>query len=180
MQHQESSGEVKPIIILLLSSQSRFFSLSKPQLLSSGTKVHWTDMIFRRYKKVQNVQPQFNPLLTVCLILSGSCFMVKHENCMCGLCLCVTGESMDTHKQIVDRLRSTFRSGVTIPEEFRRAQLNKLMALMKENEERILEALHKDLAKVLREAHTLVLRQRQCQEYQKPQTAKGRTAAIRD
>lgn len=54
---------------------------------------------------------------------------------------------MDTHKQVVDRLRSTFRSGVTVPEEFRRAQLTKLMALMKENEERFLEALHKDLAK---------------------------------
>lgn len=60
-----------------------------------------------------------------------------------------TGESMEAHKQVVDKLRSTFKSGVTIPEEFRRAQLTKLMALMNENEERFLEALHKDLAKVL-------------------------------
>lgn len=60
---------------------------------------------------------------------------------------------MDTHKQVVDRLRSTFKSGVTIPEEFRRSQLTKLMALMKENEERFLQALHKDLAKVLRATH---------------------------
>ncbi|XP_075879802.1 aldehyde dehydrogenase family 3 member B1 [Nelusetta ayraudi] len=54
---------------------------------------------------------------------------------------------MDTHKQVVDRLRATFRSGVTVPEEFRRAQLTKLMAMMKENEELFLKALHKDLAK---------------------------------
>lgn len=56
---------------------------------------------------------------------------------------------MDNQSHVVERLRSTFRSGVTVPEEFRRAQLTKLMALLKENEEQILNALHKDLAKVL-------------------------------
>lgn len=61
---------------------------------------------------------------------------------------------MDAHKQVVDKLRTTFRSGVTIPEEFRRTQLTRLMALMKENEELILKALHKDLAKVFRATHT--------------------------
>lgn len=55
---------------------------------------------------------------------------------------------METHSQVVDRLRSTFRSGVTVPEQFRRAQLNKLMSLLNDNEDRIVEALHKDLAKV--------------------------------
>lgn len=54
---------------------------------------------------------------------------------------------MDTQSQVVDRLRSAFRSGVTIPEQFRRAQLTQLMSLMKENEAQILTALHKDLAK---------------------------------
>ncbi|CAJ1075632.1 aldehyde dehydrogenase family 3 member B1 [Xyrichtys novacula] len=54
---------------------------------------------------------------------------------------------MDTQSQVVDRLRSVFCSGVTIPEEFRRAQLNALMCMIKENEELILNALHKDLAK---------------------------------
>lgn len=56
---------------------------------------------------------------------------------------------MDNQSHVVERLRSTFRSGVTVPEEFRRTQLTKLMALLKENEEQILNALHKDLAKVL-------------------------------
>ncbi|XP_008283961.1 aldehyde dehydrogenase family 3 member B1 [Stegastes partitus] len=54
---------------------------------------------------------------------------------------------MDTQRQVVDRLRSSFRSGVTVPEQFRKAQLTKLMSMLKENEERFLEALHKDLAK---------------------------------
>lgn len=54
---------------------------------------------------------------------------------------------METHSQVVDRLRSVFCSGVTIPEEFRRAQLTKLMSMIKENEELILKALHKDLSK---------------------------------
>ncbi|XP_022595058.1 aldehyde dehydrogenase family 3 member B1-like isoform X1 [Seriola dumerili] len=54
---------------------------------------------------------------------------------------------METHSQVVDRLRSSFRSGVTIPEQFRRTQLTKLMSMLKDNEEQILNALHKDLAK---------------------------------
>lgn len=55
---------------------------------------------------------------------------------------------MDAQVEVVDRLRSSFRSGITIPEEFRRSQLTNLMSLIKENEELILNALHKDLAKV--------------------------------
>ncbi|XP_041672622.1 aldehyde dehydrogenase family 3 member B1 [Cheilinus undulatus] len=54
---------------------------------------------------------------------------------------------MDSQSQVVDRLRSAFSSGVTLPEEFRRAQLMKLMSMVKENEEAIVEALHKDLRK---------------------------------
>ncbi|XP_058510659.1 aldehyde dehydrogenase family 3 member B1 isoform X2 [Solea solea] len=54
---------------------------------------------------------------------------------------------MDAHVQVLERLRATFRSGVTKPEQFRRTQLNKLKSMIKENEEEILNALHKDLAK---------------------------------
>lgn len=54
---------------------------------------------------------------------------------------------MDTQIQVVDRLRSAFKSGITIPDQFRQAQLTKLLSLMKENEELILNALHRDLAK---------------------------------
>lgn len=54
---------------------------------------------------------------------------------------------MDTQSQVVDRLRSAFRSGITVPEQFRRTQLTKLMSMIKDNEELILNALHKDLAK---------------------------------
>ncbi|KAM9346733.1 aldehyde dehydrogenase family 3 member B1 [Symphorus nematophorus] len=54
---------------------------------------------------------------------------------------------MDTQSQLVDRLRSTFRSGITIPEQFRRTQLTQLMSLIKDNEAQIVDALHKDLAK---------------------------------
>ncbi|XP_076609634.1 aldehyde dehydrogenase family 3 member B1 [Chaetodon auriga] len=54
---------------------------------------------------------------------------------------------MDTQSQVVDRLRSAFSSGVSIPEQFRRTQLTKLMSMIKDNEELILNALHKDLAK---------------------------------
>ncbi|XP_062295085.1 aldehyde dehydrogenase family 3 member B1 [Scomber scombrus] len=67
---------------------------------------------------------------------------------------------MDTYSQVVDRLRTVFRSGVTVPEQFRRTQLTNLMSLVKENEEQIVKALHKDLAKpkfeaVLSEVHIL-------------------------
>lgn len=54
---------------------------------------------------------------------------------------------MGTQSQVVDRLRSAFLSGVTIPEQFRQTQLTKLMSMIKDNEEQILDALHKDLAK---------------------------------
>lgn len=54
---------------------------------------------------------------------------------------------METQRQVVDRLGSAFRSGITIPEQFRQTQLTKLMSMIKDNEERILDALHKDLAK---------------------------------
>ncbi|XP_071330922.1 aldehyde dehydrogenase family 3 member B1 isoform X1 [Trachinotus anak] len=54
---------------------------------------------------------------------------------------------METHGQVVDRLRSAFRSGVTVPEQFRRAQLTRLMSMLKDNEQQIVNALHKDLAK---------------------------------
>ncbi|XP_047427808.1 aldehyde dehydrogenase family 3 member B1 [Mugil cephalus] len=58
-----------------------------------------------------------------------------------------SGERMDNHREVVERLRSAFRSGVTIPEQFRRAQLTKLKSLLKDNEEQIVKALHEDLAK---------------------------------
>ncbi|XP_071397015.1 aldehyde dehydrogenase family 3 member B1 [Centroberyx affinis] len=54
---------------------------------------------------------------------------------------------MDTQSPVVSRLRSAFRSGVTVPEQFRRTQLSKLLSLVKDNEQLILDALHKDLAK---------------------------------
>ncbi|GAA6228633.1 aldehyde dehydrogenase family 3 member B1-like isoform X1 [Lates japonicus] len=54
---------------------------------------------------------------------------------------------METQSQVVDRLQSAFHSGITIPEQFRRTQLTKLMSMIKDNEEQILNALHKDLAK---------------------------------
>ncbi|XP_029013862.1 aldehyde dehydrogenase family 3 member B1 [Betta splendens] len=55
---------------------------------------------------------------------------------------------METQSQaVVDKLRAAFRSGVTLPEQFRRSQLTQLMSMIKDNEEQILEALHKDLAK---------------------------------
>ncbi|XP_053195103.1 aldehyde dehydrogenase family 3 member B1 [Scomber japonicus] len=68
---------------------------------------------------------------------------------------------MDINSQVVDRLRTVFRSGVTVPEQFRRTQLTNLMSLVKENEEQIIKALHKDLAKpkfeaVLSEVHILM------------------------
>ncbi|XP_041826744.1 aldehyde dehydrogenase family 3 member B1 [Melanotaenia boesemani] len=54
---------------------------------------------------------------------------------------------MDPQKEVVDRLRSAFRSGVTLPVEFRRSQLKQLMSMMRDNEEQIIDALHQDLAK---------------------------------
>ncbi|XP_040919289.1 aldehyde dehydrogenase family 3 member B1 [Toxotes jaculatrix] len=54
---------------------------------------------------------------------------------------------MEKQSQVVERLRSSFRSGMTIPEQFRRTQLTRLLSMIKDNEEQILNALHKDLAK---------------------------------
>lgn len=54
---------------------------------------------------------------------------------------------MESHSEVVQRLRSTFRSGVTVPEQFRRSQLQRLLCMLKENEETLLKALHQDLAK---------------------------------
>ncbi|XP_022071089.1 aldehyde dehydrogenase family 3 member B1 [Acanthochromis polyacanthus] len=54
---------------------------------------------------------------------------------------------MDSYGEVVERLRSAFRSGVTVSEQFRRSQLINLMSMLKENEEKFVVALHKDLAK---------------------------------
>lgn len=54
---------------------------------------------------------------------------------------------MEEHNEVVTRLKASFRSGITVPQEFRRAQLLQLKALVKDNEEQILKALHQDLAK---------------------------------
>lgn len=48
----------------------------------------------------------------------------------------------------VKKLRETYRTGRTKDVEFRREQLRNLLRLMDENEEEILEAVHKDLRKV--------------------------------
>lgn len=60
---------------------------------------------------------------------------------------------MDTQSQVVDRLRSAFRTRVTMPEQFRQAQLKQLMAMIQENEQLIINALHEDLAKVWKHCH---------------------------
>ncbi|XP_077391792.1 aldehyde dehydrogenase family 3 member B1 isoform X1 [Festucalex cinctus] len=54
---------------------------------------------------------------------------------------------MDSKSEIVERLRSSFRSGITISQEFRCVQLSNLRSMIQENEEDILNALHKDLCK---------------------------------
>ncbi|XP_068193392.1 aldehyde dehydrogenase family 3 member B1 [Antennarius striatus] len=54
---------------------------------------------------------------------------------------------MDTHSAVVERLRSSFVSGVTKPEAFRQTQLMNAMSMLQENEQKIIEAMHKDLAK---------------------------------
>ncbi|XP_030637002.1 aldehyde dehydrogenase family 3 member B1 [Chanos chanos] len=54
---------------------------------------------------------------------------------------------METQEQVINRLRKSFQSGVTLPMEFRLAQLEALQDLLQENEQQILDALHKDLAK---------------------------------
>ncbi|CAG5986555.1 unnamed protein product, partial [Menidia menidia] len=54
---------------------------------------------------------------------------------------------MDVQKQVVSRLRAAFQAGVTAPEEFRRAQLTQLGSMIRDNEEQIVAALHRDLGK---------------------------------
>ncbi|XP_038164356.1 aldehyde dehydrogenase family 3 member B1 [Cyprinodon tularosa] len=54
---------------------------------------------------------------------------------------------MDSHKDVLERLRTAFRSGLTLPEEFRRAQITQLMSMIRENEDSIMKALHQDLSK---------------------------------
>uniref|UniRef100_A0A667YVT5 Aldehyde dehydrogenase n=1 Tax=Myripristis murdjan TaxID=586833 RepID=A0A667YVT5_9TELE len=49
--------------------------------------------------------------------------------------------------QVINRLRTTFRSGKTLPEEFRREQLSNLLSLVKDNEQLIIDAVYKDLRK---------------------------------
>lgn len=55
---------------------------------------------------------------------------------------------MESHSEVIARLRAAFRNGVTIPLQFRLSQLKALLDLMEENEPQIVDALHKDLAKV--------------------------------
>ncbi|KAJ8385869.1 hypothetical protein AAFF_G00179350 [Aldrovandia affinis] len=64
------------------------------------------------------------------------------------LVLCMTRcVGMEGQKEIIDRLRRSFCLGVTFPEQFRLAQLDAVLSLVKENETLILAALHQDLAK---------------------------------
>lgn len=79
----------------------------------------------------------------------------KHFFCVCPTTVetkcyvfCAPGERMETPNQVVDRLRSAFCSGMTVSEQFRQTQLSSLLSMIKENEQLILDALHKDLAKV--------------------------------
>lgn len=55
---------------------------------------------------------------------------------------------MESQKQVLEKLRGAFRSGVTRPIQFRLTQLEAMMSLFEDNETQILEAMHKDLAKV--------------------------------
>lgn len=62
---------------------------------------------------------------------------------------------------MMDKLRAAFRSGVTVPEQFRRTQLKNLLSLVTENEQLIADALHKDLTKpkfeaILSEVHMVL------------------------
>ncbi|XP_018593883.1 aldehyde dehydrogenase family 3 member B1 [Scleropages formosus] len=54
---------------------------------------------------------------------------------------------MDGQQAVIDRLRASFRSGISLPEQFRLGQLKALLTLVTDNEQQILEALQKDLAK---------------------------------
>lgn len=55
---------------------------------------------------------------------------------------------MESQKQVLERLLGAFLSGVTRPVQFRLTQLKAMMSLFEDNEKLILEAMHKDLAKV--------------------------------
>lgn len=55
---------------------------------------------------------------------------------------------MEVQKQVIERLRNAFRSNVTLSLKFRLTQLEALLSLLEDNEAQLLEALHKDLAKV--------------------------------
>lgn len=62
---------------------------------------------------------------------------------------------------MMDKLRTALRSGVTFPEQFRRTQLKNLLSLVTENEQLIVDALHKDLNKpkfeaILSEVHMVL------------------------
>lgn len=50
--------------------------------------------------------------------------------------------------QLVDGVRKVFRSGRTLPVEWRRQQLNQLVLMLDEKKEEFIEALRKDLNKV--------------------------------
>ncbi|CAL9693950.1 unnamed protein product [Knipowitschia caucasica] len=54
---------------------------------------------------------------------------------------------MESQVEMLQRLRASFSSRVTVPESFRRSQLLQLQSLLQENEQLLLDALHKDLAK---------------------------------
>src|SRR6056297_1503665 len=60
-------------------------------------------------------------------------------------------ELTNEYGDLVARLRATFDSGRTRPLKWRRAQLDALEKLLKENEEAIAGALHEDLAKPAQE-----------------------------
>ncbi|MEU5893592.1 aldehyde dehydrogenase family protein [Streptomyces sp. NPDC047461] len=60
----------------------------------------------------------------------------------------------ETAAEVVGRLRATFNTGVTRPLDWRVSQLQRLRALLVENEQELIEALWKDLRKNAAEAKT--------------------------
>uniref|UniRef100_H2ZL89 Aldehyde dehydrogenase n=1 Tax=Ciona savignyi TaxID=51511 RepID=H2ZL89_CIOSA len=54
---------------------------------------------------------------------------------------------MNTAQQLLFNTRAAFKSGITLPVEWRIEQLNRLLDLLNENENALLDALHKDLRK---------------------------------
>ncbi|MCF7675109.1 MAG: aldehyde dehydrogenase [Akkermansiaceae bacterium] len=54
---------------------------------------------------------------------------------------------------LIARQRTYFRSGATLPQEFRRAQLRRLLDLLEAHEDDLLAALHRDLRKSPQEAY---------------------------